>query len=563
MHARMLTTVVLAGCGFAAPFSLDGSIAGDGVAPDGQVFDAPPQSATVAFTSVTATISTLRPGQYGWVVVATLQNTGTAEITDVAMTLTFATGAVDRVLQFRWRESDLREGLTTPTRTIPPGGALAMRFQVDALAFATPPGPVEINGVATFVDGGVPASAQPLAMPLSIPFATIPAPIVVTTASDERAANATVSLREAIASANANPGFDRIIFDPTIFPDISTPVVIQLDRMLAAFPDVSGGGPGNDLVIDASTANIVLALDSTWGGSRSWGFRHTSHLLVIHGLHFRNFGFAYPATNVTTDNCMGGRQEGGAVRSDGGVLILQNNSFADPGVLERNCFAAAVELRGDGAGHRIIGNDFTDVVADAVYVTAAVTEITDNLITGGDTPTKADDGIVLESNSALPVWVVGNVIVDQDFAGLAVFGGGQVIYAAHNTFARNNAVGSIWAGSIWRLGTSTVNLLNNAHVDNLPAALFPDVSAGIRVAYDALQGNVLCSPPCPLVVVASILESADLLFTASSNPRTRADFTPLPTSPLVDSAFDALDRNGPAPGRYHGAGPDRGAVERP
>ena len=201
-------------------------------APSIPAADAPPAVAEVRFVSVTSNVAALRPGRYGIEVEAVLRNDLTVEITGIRPSLTIIEGTTSRASDFRWRDADARDGVpAAQPASIPPGGQATFRFRVDALAHAAGPGPILLGGEATFQAGGVAGSATPLDPPTSLPFEALPAPIVVTTTTDEDNGNGDTSLREALQQANANPGFDRVVFDSTVFAP-GTPKVT-----LAAFQD--------------------------------------------------------------------------------------------------------------------------------------------------------------------------------------------------------------------------------------------------------------------------------------------------------------------------------------
>ena len=154
----------------------------------------------VHFTSVTSSASELQPGLYGIAVDAVLQNDLDTPITGVEANLNFGGG---RGSQFYYRDVDRRDGSgAVPQPTMVAAHASAtFHFIVDAQSNCVPPGPVPVNGAATFFDGTATMSATPLATPPELPFAALNPPIVVDTATDENTANTTTSLREAIALA--------------------------------------------------------------------------------------------------------------------------------------------------------------------------------------------------------------------------------------------------------------------------------------------------------------------------------------------------------------------------
>jgi len=537
----------VAACGFSSPSRSR---------PDGHP-ELPEVVPEVRFVSVTASEAALRPGRYGIEVAAVLRNGLPVEITAIRASLALREGGASRAGVFRWRDADARDGVQDPQpASIPPGEEAAFRFRVDALASAALAGPISLEAEAAFQIDGRSHSATPLDPPTSLPFEILPAPIVVTTAADEDNGGAAVSFREAVQRANQNPGFDRIVFDPAAFPP-SNPVVAVLDESLGELEPVTG-----DLVIDGSSAGFTLAVDAGWENpGRRYGLRLASGTLVVHGVGFQDLGHNYPLENLNSDNCGSGTMhDGGAIRVDGGTLILDSNRFADPGVGERNCFAASVRLLG-GSGHRVLNNQWTDPAMDALYVQAATREVSGNVMDGGRQPARSDDCIVVESLAGADLWIVGNLCVDPEQSAVAAGGANNgKLYVVNNTFARSGAA------AVRRLGNNRrVELHNNAYVSNLQAAILAtNNGVDFTISHEAESGD---SPFCgsctsALIQQPTIVTDVDLQLAAPAGT-SAADFTPRSGSPLVDSGLDLVDRNGPVPGRFNGAGPERGAVELP
>jgi hypothetical protein len=516
--------------------------------------DAPPVTTKVYFVSVTSNVTTIRPGRYGIAVTAVLRNELDVEITDVATALTFGG---DRGGQFMFRDADRRDGVMTPQpATVPAGGEATYQFSVDALPWLAP-SDAQLNGSATFLASGVPLSAMPAAAPFALPYTGVNAPIVVTTAIDQDNTDAQVSFREALIAAAAASGPDVIVFDPTVLPPDT---VIALSETLGALAPIT-----TDVVIDGG--DVTLAVDSSWQTPEGrYGLRITAGTVVIANLTFRNFAFNYRNELITTTggNCGASNTqlEGGAIRVDGGTLILERNRFEDPDVAERNCYAASVRLHG-GSGHRILRNRWTQQVMDSIFVAAPTREITDNVMISPANPDRDDEGIYVLAQGGADLWIVGNLIVDQEFSGIVAGGSdGGKLYVINNTLARNGRVSSAGAR---RQGTRSVTFRNNVYVANNPSAILSDNNGvGLDIAYETIAGGSLCAGTCN----SAVIDASSLLMPADPGVEnvagsTRPDFTPLTTSPLVGTGTPFLDRNGGAPGYFSGTGPERGAIELP
>ena len=538
MRRTAIAAIAAAACSFSGPGQGGGDL-------DAGI-DAPPASPEVRFTSITADVSEIRPGLYGFRVTAVLENGLDTEITRVGVSLDVQDGGVSRDSDFGWREPDAREGVTAPQpTTIAAGESQTYELVVDALASAAPPGLIEINATATFESEGSKLSATPAETPLELPFAAgLNSTIVVDTAADEQNGNGDTSLREAIALANQDPGPDRITF------------VSGLEITLAqALPPIS-----EDLVIDGSGTAPVVAFNAS-AANNAYGIRLSAGTAVVSGLTFRDMGFAYPELDLTGDNCGGQSQlEGGAVRVDNGTLILDGNTFEDPNVAERNCFAASVRVHG-GSGHRILRNHWTAPSMDSLYVDAPAIEISDNVIDSNPDPGKSDECIYVDGQGGQDLWIAGNLCVDQEFSGVVARGtDGGVLRVAHNTFVRTGI--SALAAVRRETPERDVELRNNAYVSNR-VSIGPDNSgADFNIAFEASSDGTFCSA-CDNATVdsPSLITDTDLILVNSAGT-SAADLSPALGSPLLNSAELLLDRNGKTPGWFGGAGAERGAIER-
>ena len=544
-----LELAATAACGFSSP---------KGSPSDGPPADTPPNLTEVRFTSVTASQAVLRPGYYGISVTAVLRNDLATQITGVRASLTFRDGAADRAGDFRWRDADAREGvMAAQPATVPAGGEATFRFIVDARPSAVGPGPILLGGEATFLLDGASRSAAPLDPPTPLPYATLRAPIVVTTATDEDNGDANISFREAIKLANSNSGFDRIVFSPTVFPPGNTTPAF-LNAGFGEIPAVNG-----DLVIDGSGAGFILAVTAFWRSSSRYGLRLQSGTLVVHGLTFQDLGEGYPDEILTTNNCGTGNQgEGGAIRVDNGTLILDGNRFSDPNVTERNCYAASVRIHG-GTNHRILRNTWTSLSMDALYIDAATREVTDNVIDGSAALDKGDDSIFIARQGNTDLWLVGNLCVDQEFSGVAVSDmkgtDTGTLHVVNNTFVRERNI------AVRQSAARRVELHNNAYLSNQTAAIASDLTGtNLRISHEAESSNPMFCMGCDnaMIQIPTNLTGVNLNLVNEAGAMP-ADLTPRADSPLVGSGTDLVDRNGSAPGHFNGQGSERGAFELP
>lgn len=540
-----IACVALLGCNFST------KLTGDDAVVDAAI-DAPPVSSSVKFLSITSTTLQLRPGLYGMEIVATLRNELASPITNLAVTLTFTDGTSNRAGDFRWRDFDAREGVVMlQPQTIGAGQEAVYRFSVDALPWAIPPGPIAINGAATFVDGAMPLSATPADAPLMLPFATFGS-IVVSSAMDKIDADTQVTLREALLLAAVQEGLDRISFDPTVFPP-SAPVISVLANGLGELV------VNQDVVIDGHDAGVILAVNTSWENSGRYGLKISNGNVVVSGITFRNFGYGYQNEDLSGNNCGSGTFfDGGAIRVDNGQLVVDGNTFEDPDVSERNCFAASLRLEG-GTRHRITNNTWTNGSMDAVYVDTSTLEISGNLINAGNNPSKVDECIFIASQGGQPLWITKNICVDQEFSGV-VAGGNDAgaLFVANNTFVRHAAL-----SAIRRSGNRAITLRNNVFLGSMPSAIALDNNGnGFNIAYESVSGSSIFTGASTAATVTNVITPSDPGFVDSAG-MTRASLSPTGNSPLISSGVDFIDVNGATPNHSNGAGVERGAIELP
>jgi hypothetical protein len=109
-----------------------------------------------------------------------------------------------------------------------------------------------------------------------------------------------------------------------------------------------------------------------------------------------------------------------------------------------------------------------------------------------------------------------------------------------------------------------LRLRNNIYIGNNPTALQVDADgAGFDIGYETIVTNPLCNACTSAMVDTASIEMPAVLDVADPGGTSFDAFTPRAGSMLIGTAVDWLDRNGRAPGRYAGIGPDRGAVELP
>ena len=482
--------------------------------------------------SVSSAVAEIRPALRDVPVRVTLQNTGGIAVTEVRVALDFRQGdGADRRPDFFAEEAPWADEVGA-------GASADVDFEVDV----SPSAETEDLFVLARVwyRAGAAAHADSSA---GLAWSWLPLrEILVDNAADENDGEVEddVTLREAIEYANGQPGADRIRFDGDY--DI---------RIATALPVLQGNSA--PILLDGAGKDVTLSPDGLPNGQ--WMLR-AEGAAAIHALRFEAPGSLYPVYDISTNNCNGGEQSGGAVVVQGGTgASVTGSTFDDQGVAERNCFAATIRIDG-GFEHHIAGNVFLDVVGDAVSVrTGGLAEFSRNLVIRA-----RDDGIFVGAPSG-PTRVVGNVFAGVQLS--AVFASGDsadaVLTLLHNTYVKNGR------GAVYRGSSRRVHARNEAYFENTGAAIVlqsSDAGGGIDLDFVATSGNALCQGmgTCGSLTVGTNLVTTGSFALPDPDGEAWPDFAPAAGSALVDRGADRRDR-APERGRWLGAGPDIGAVE--
>lgn len=550
-----LVALVASGCGRSGVPGLGGP----GPTPTGSStatpIPTPPVDPDVRFTSISASATSLRPGQFGVSMTAVLLNAGTTPIDEVFATLTFTDGSGSRSTEIDHREADLREGAAfgpPPARSMIAGTSMTLTFNADVMPWAQT-SDFQVNATATFVRGNDLFTATPAVTPLNIAIPDVTEHLVTETVDEDDGGGADdVSLREALLAAQTS-GVHRIRFDPAAFA-ASAPGRITIADGLGALPAIS-----QTVILDGHDAGVEIFADDSNSNDRRFGLHLRGPGITVSEIHFTHPSVFFPIETLS-GNCGQNAPTGGdgeAIRVDGSaqdVVLFRNVFYDGPTIFERSCYPALVRFFA-GSGHRVIGNDFYDIAMDAMYVSnAAASEISGNRVAAAaGNLTIADEGVyVADLNGAL--FVVGNLFVDQEFAGVVSGAGPETMFLLHNTIVRSGG------NAVNRQGGTPrpLFLRNNLFIANDPDNINGNASTldyGYELIFDANDGY--CTAGCT-AGNGNLAVDPQVAIVGSNS---WAALTPLTGSPAIDSGEDLIDRNGSAPGRFHGTGPDRGAVE--
>lgn len=359
--------------------------------------------------------TTVRPGLYGVPVRVRLYNHG-AEAKDVRVGLTFrdANGPRD---DFEHREiAPLLDRIATY-------GTAEVLLEVDVLTTAIARDVVVEAVLFLGTSGGAEMPAQD---PLFWRFTPVRDLVVDSPSDAVVASDGAFTLREAIGKANEEPGVDRILFDPVVFPS-GAPVNVLLNQPL---PPILGTA-----IVDASAAGVVLVPSSSFPTAYGMELRGD---VTVRGLGFRDFGAKYPPFADLTCPQASYHGSGAIVVTSGSDVAIVESSFSDAaGLGAIRCYAAPIRVYGSPYSAfqtrraRVLRNELLYLPWDGIQV-AGVSEhavVAENRLNGNDLGV----GIVSKMNAKASIF--GNVVSDGRNQGLYVIAGGA-LDLVHNVFAR-------------------------------------------------------------------------------------------------------------------------------
>ena len=220
--------------------------------------------------------------------------------------------------------------------------------------------------------------------------------IVVNTTLDETVANATTSLREAVAQADANPGDDTITFDPTVFDSgsLHTITLTQGEMEIAATDGkVTIQGPGSDvLAIDAGGASGIFRFDTGTSGDIS-GMKLMNGKQELGGQAIFTDGTLSLSNMVFTSNSAVGSDgaDGDSVTPGGGGQAAYGgavyNDTAGQLTIDSSTFSTNSATGGKGGSAAAGGGNGGSAQGGAIYngnaMTVSNSTFSNNSVTAG------------------------------------------------------------------------------------------------------------------------------------------------------------------------------------
>ena len=320
-----------------------------------------------------------------------------------------------------------------------------------------------------------------------------------------------LSLREAIALANDNPGADTVTFDPVVFGTPQTISLVQGELLVSSDVTILGPGAGSLTLVATPNARVMRISDASAAVNN----------VVLEGLTLT----------------------GGNVTSNGGAIEVAENL-----TLRRSIIRGNQASNGGGISVTSTGN---------VQITI------ENSTISGNTATSDGGGVSLSFTGVN----TGTVqMVSSTISGNTASGRGGGISAVGNligtlriddsTIALNNAY---FGGGLRTNGLATTELTSSIVATNT-ASTRPDVSGTINANFN-LIGNTMGAT---LIGANNITGLNPLLAPLADNGGPTPTHALLPGSPAINmgSSNESNDQRGAPFLRNDGGGVDIGAYER-
>ena len=491
--------------------------------------------------SVAAAQGTIAPAQYDLGVTVSVHNGSDAPLRHFRVSLAFDGTAAAMSTRFHALESDVRGDV------IAAGGSAIFAFQVEVLPSARLSAPILLDAAATWSSGGsMTGAATTATWTPQAPAAEI---VVNSTADGTAITGSGLSLRSAILQANGFGGLRRITFDPTKFPPAS-PRTIVLNSGLPAIT----GASGDLLVVDGVGAGVRLTPAASETNSQQYMFR-TEGPAVLADLTLISPSLEYPYFDLSTDGCAGGSNNDGGSLLAHAMTILEGITIDDTAVPRRNCYSSNIVMTA-GSGHRILRSYFLNLASDVAFVDVPMVEFSDNRVIGS-----RNDVLGLSGSTGPGLRVVRNLFVGNSGNAVRLAGvTSDEVEIWNDTFANESVL-----SPIGRVDARPVNLRNDVFYSVVNAAI-ADQSGTTGTGLDL--AHLYCDPSTSLSSgsIANAVLGTDLVTTplglTNSAGTDWASFAPAIGSPLIDGGVDLIDLNRARAGRWEGAGPDVGAVER-
>ena len=357
---------------------------------------------------------------------------------------------------------------------------------------------------------------------------------VVTTTDDVVANDGLISLREAIANANANAGVDTITFDATVFNDASD--IIPMNSELTITDSIVIQGATFDPTDATGLSRITISGDSLAdggliGAGDADGFGDTNLFRVTSGsadvafqdLVLRDGSSTFQAgainaelghdvtlENVTVTENRGGA--GGGIRATGGFFTLRNGIVSDNTSINAN------------VGGGILANDFSVINSTisgntanqggGIYTVGDGTIV--NTTISGNTATNAGGGGIFASTGAEVRITNSTITQNSATGGGGILAANGTFYLANTVIAQNTATGNSARDDVGTFGAGVVYSLGNNFIGK----------AGEITGTSVLNGDQVGTDAAPL---------DPLLGALADNGGGMRTHTPLAGSPLVNT----------------------------
>jgi hypothetical protein len=268
---------------------------------------------------------------------------------------------------------------------------------------------------------------------------------------------AQATLRDALALANANPGFDAITF-----AGVTNGTPIDLAQGVLTINDsvtITGNGAANTIIDARQNSEIFL-------------IKFNNYIVTLDGLTLEN--------GTSTDG-------GGAISSEGAALTVANCNLSGNSTVGDYSHGGAIWFYGGtlNVTNSILSGNSTrglNAVGGAIFFDGlrdSTLTVTDCILSGNSTSGDFAFGGAISSSFA-PVTITNSTLTENSTAGKNSDGGAISCHTAsvtvtNTTIARNHATHSV-GGGIAGSGNAAITLRNSILAQNADSGAAPDLS---------------------------------------------------------------------------------------
>ncbi len=310
-----------------------------------------------------------------------------------------------------------------------------------------------------------------------------------------------VTLRDAVALANANPGLDTITFDPSLN---GTPIDLSLGQMsITDSVTITGNGAANT-IIDAQHSSRILNITSAAGDVTLDGVTLEDGKSVTSGgaILAESSGTLTILNSTLTGNSTTGLSPGGAIYDSAGPVVVTSSTLSGnstigvglaPGGAIDSFFGAVTVANSTLSGNSTYGYQSQ---GGAIFSSTGAVTITNSTLSGNSTAGEESGGGAL--SSAFGAMTVTNSTLSGNSTAGSLSNGGAIFspngaVVTNSTIVQNQAANGQGGGVFSNNAAATITLSNTILAQNTDDGTAPDLyappSATLTVSHSMIGDN--------------------------------------------------------------------------